>query len=58
MWKTCSDDRLIRNVDLVWLTETTLLVASPQTFLQCRALGWDLDRYEAWLAKTFTALVR
>ncbi len=56
MWKKCSEDRLIRDVDLDWLTETAVLVGSPQTFLQCRALGWDSGRYEAWLAKTFMAL--
>jgi AcrR family transcriptional regulator len=58
MWSRCSDDRLVRNVDLTWLTQTTLVISSPQTFLHCRALGWGLEEYEAWLVKTYTSLAR
>ncbi len=57
MWRGCAEDGLVRGVDLGWLVDTTFLIASPQTYLQTRSLGWTIDKYEAWLRRTFSALV-
>jgi AcrR family transcriptional regulator len=57
-WSRMAEDGLLDpGVDLEWLTDTTAILASAETYLLItRMNGWDLDTYEAWAIRTWTQL--
>jgi hypothetical protein len=45
-------------VDLAWLIDTASILAAAETYLLVtRMVGWDLDAYERWLARTLSQLM-
>jgi AcrR family transcriptional regulator len=57
-WTAMSRDGLLPpGADGDWLVDTTTVLSEPETYLMMGKLfGWDLDRYEAWLAQSYTRL--
>jgi AcrR family transcriptional regulator len=58
-WTRMAEDGLLDPaVDLAWLIDTTAILAAAETYLLVtRMIGWDLDAYERWLARTFSQLM-
>jgi AcrR family transcriptional regulator len=58
-WTRMAEDGLLDPaVDLTWLTDTTSILAAAETYLLVtRMIGWDLDAYERWLARTLSQLM-
>jgi AcrR family transcriptional regulator len=58
-WTRLAGDGLLpAGTDLAWLTDTASVISAAETYLLvARMLGWDLDAYQEWLARTLTALV-
>ena len=58
-WTRMAEDGLLDPaVDLAWLIDTTAILAAAETYLLVtRMVGWDLDAYERWLARTFSQLM-
>jgi AcrR family transcriptional regulator len=58
-WTRMAEDGLIdTTVDLAWLIDTTGILAAAETYLLVtRMVGWDLDAYERWLARTLSQLM-
>lgn len=59
LFRTRADDDglLPAGRDIDWLTETTALLASAETYLHgARMHHWSPERYEQWLITTFTRL--
>ena len=59
-WTRMAEDGLLDpGVELDWLIDTTTILAAAETYLLItRLTGWDLDRYQGWLATTFARLAR
>lgn len=57
-WTRADDDGLLpAGRDIDWLTETTAILASAETYLHgIRMHQWSPARYEQWLITTFTRL--
>jgi AcrR family transcriptional regulator len=57
-WTRMADDGLLDPaIDLAWLIDTAAIIAGAESYLLItRMLGWDLDKYENWLAVTLTRL--
>lgn len=56
-WRAMAADGLLpAGADTGWLGDTTTLLAAETYRLITRTLGYDLDRYEAWLRETLTRL--
>jgi AcrR family transcriptional regulator len=58
-WTRMAEDGLLDPaVDLAWLIDTTAILAAAETYLLVtRMIGWDLDAYERWLARTLSQLM-
>jgi AcrR family transcriptional regulator len=58
-WTRMAEDGLLDPaVDLAWLIDTTAILAAAETYLLVtRMIGWNLDAYERWLARTFSQLM-
>ena len=58
-WTRMAEDGLLDPaVDLAWLIDTTGILAAAETYLLVtRMVGWDLDAYERWLARTLSQLM-
>ena len=58
-WTRMAEDGLLDPaVDLAWLIDTTSILAAAETYLLVtRMIGWDLDAYERWLARTLSQLM-
>ena len=58
-WTRMAEDGLLDPaVDLGWLIDTTAILAAAETYLLVtRMIGWDLDAYERWLARTLSQLM-
>jgi AcrR family transcriptional regulator len=58
-WTRLAGDGLLpAGTDLAWLTDTASVICAAETYLLvARMLGWDLDAYQEWLARTLTRLV-
>ena len=58
-WTRMAEDGLLDPAaDLAWLIDTTAILAAAETYLLVtRMIGWDLDAYERWLARTFSQLM-
>jgi AcrR family transcriptional regulator len=58
-WTRLAGDGLLpAGTDLTWLTDTASVICAAETYLLvARMLGWDLDAYQEWLARTLTRLV-
>jgi AcrR family transcriptional regulator len=59
LWTRMAEDGLLDPaVDLAWLIDTTSILAAAETYLLVtRMIGWDLDAYERWLARTLSQLM-
>jgi AcrR family transcriptional regulator len=58
-WTRMAEDGLLDPaVDLAWLIDTTAILAAAESYLLVtRMIGWDLDAYERWLARTLSQLM-
>jgi AcrR family transcriptional regulator len=58
-WTRMAEDGLLDPaVDLAWLIDTTAILAAAETYLLVtRMIGWNLDAYERWLARTLSQLM-
>ena len=59
-WQRIADDGLLPpDCDLGWLTETASLLAQADTYLLLTTTTtWSIAEFQAWLEKTWLALVR
>ena len=59
-WTRMVDDGLLApTVDLEWLIDTSTILAAAETYLLItRLVGWDLDKYQDWLATAFARLAQ
>lgn len=59
-WRHLADDELLPpGCDLAWLTETGSLLAQAETYLLLtKTTTWNLAEFQAWLERTWRALVR
>ncbi len=57
-WTRMAEDGLLDpSADLQWLSDTSAILASAETYLLItRMNGWDLDTYEDWAIRTWTQL--
>jgi AcrR family transcriptional regulator len=57
-WIAMAQDGLLpESADIDWLADTTTVLSEPETYLLIgKVFGWDLDRYEQWLAQSFVRL--
>jgi AcrR family transcriptional regulator len=59
-WRQMAKDGLLpAKCDLEWLTDTATLLAHGDTYLLLtKTTSWNIATYEAWLATTWTRLVK
>jgi AcrR family transcriptional regulator len=57
-WMAMARDGLLpESADIDWLAETSTVLSEAETYLLIgKVFGWDLDRYEEWLAESFVRL--
>jgi AcrR family transcriptional regulator len=57
-WTVMARDGLLPDgADVDWLSDTTTLISAAETYLLIgKVFGWDLDRYERWLAESYARL--
>jgi AcrR family transcriptional regulator len=57
-WTAMAQDRLLPDgADVEWLSDTATVLSAAETYLLVgKVFGWDLDRYEQWLAESYSRL--
>lgn len=57
-WTAMASDGLLPDgADVGWLADTTTVLSQAETYLMIgKVYGWDLDRYEEWLADSYARL--